>query len=70
MTNVQLGNAGNYTVVVSNSAGMLTSAVAVLTVWVPPSFTLQPASITNVSGTTASFSAAPWGDRAGISMAI
>ena len=37
---------------------MLTSAVAVLTVWVPPSFTLQPASITNVSGTTANFSAA------------
>ena len=36
---------------------MQTSAVATLKVWVPPSFTLQPASITNVSGMTVNFSA-------------
>jgi Leucine-rich repeat (LRR) protein len=56
LTNVQLTNAGNYSVVVSNAAGSLTSAVAVLTVWAPPSISSQPQSLTNYVGTTASFS--------------
>ena len=43
ITNAQLTNAGNYQLVVSNSYGAVTSAVAVLTVNDPaPSFTLQP----------------------------
>ena len=37
LTNVQVGNAGPYAVVVSNVDGAITSAVATLTVLVPPS---------------------------------
>jgi Leucine-rich repeat (LRR) protein len=59
--NVQLANAGNYTVIASNSVGSVTSSVAVLTVWVPPSFVSQPQSITNIVGTTPSFSASATG---------
>src|SRR5207237_182339 len=55
LTNVQPINGGNYTVVVSNFGGITTSAVASLTVWVPPSITGQPQSRTNISGTIASF---------------
>ncbi|HSU52802.1 MAG TPA: immunoglobulin domain-containing protein, partial [Candidatus Dormibacteraeota bacterium] len=57
LSNIQPVNGGNYSVVLTNSAGSLTSAVGVLTVWVPPAFTLLPSSLTNVSGTDASFSA-------------
>ena len=42
--------------VITNVAGLLTSALATLTVWVPPAITLQPASRTNLTGTSASFS--------------
>jgi hypothetical protein len=55
LSNVQIGDSGNYTVVATNSAGSSTSAVAVLTVWVPPSVS-QPQSRTNVVGTSALFS--------------
>src|SRR5207245_2521278 len=58
LTNVQPTNAGNYTVVVTNIAGAATSAVAVLTVWVPPAIAAQPQSQTNVQGTTATLLAA------------
>jgi hypothetical protein len=44
LSNVQLTNAGNYAVVVSNAAGSVTSAVASLTVLGPPSITAEPAS--------------------------
>jgi outer membrane protein assembly factor BamB len=56
---VQLTNAGNYTVVVTNAYGAVTSQVAVLTVLPdvsPPAITRQPRSRTNAVGTTASFS--------------
>ena len=53
--NVQPANGGSYTVVVTNSSASVTSAVAVLTVLVPPAITTQPQSLTNVTGTTASF---------------
>ena len=36
LANLQLTNAGNYSVVVSNTYGSATSGVAVLTVWLPP----------------------------------
>jgi len=61
ITNAQPGNAGSYSVVVTNSAGSVTSAVAVLAVLVPPVITAQPQSLTNVTGTTASFSASATG---------
>jgi surface antigen len=48
--------AGNYTAVFSNSYGTATSAVAVLTVIDPPLITTPPASLTNLAGTTATFS--------------
>jgi Leucine-rich repeat (LRR) protein len=53
---VQTNSGGNYTVVVSNAANSVTSAVATLTVWVPPSIATQPQSLTNIVNTTANFS--------------
>ncbi len=61
LNSVQTNNAGSYSVIVTNVAGIVTSAVASLTVWVPPAFTSQPASLTNLAGTSASFSAAAFG---------
>ena len=61
LNNVQPANAGSYTVVVADSAASVTSAVAVLTVLVPPAITAQPQGLTNVTGTIASFSAAATG---------
>ena len=61
LTGVQPANEGGYTVVLTNSEGSVTSAVAVLTVLVPPAITAQPQSLTNVAGTTASFSATATG---------
>jgi hypothetical protein len=55
VTGAQSANQGNYTVVVTNVAGAVTSAVAVLTVLVPPSITTQPVNQTNPVGSTASF---------------
>jgi Leucine-rich repeat (LRR) protein len=56
VNSVQLSNAGNYAVVVTNVAGSLASAAATLTVWAPPAISVQPASRTNLTGTSASFS--------------
>src|SRR5579884_87829 len=42
ISNLQLTNAGNYTLVVTNLAGSVTSAVATLTVISPPMFTSAP----------------------------
>ncbi len=55
LTNVQGVNGGGYSVVVSNAYGMATSAVAILTVVYPAAITVQPQSLTNLQGTTASF---------------
>ncbi len=56
LTNVQTTDAGGYTVVVTNSSGSVTSAVATLTVYVPPSITTQPQSQAVILGDTVSFS--------------
>jgi hypothetical protein len=56
LVSVQLTNAGNYSVVVTNFAGTVTSAVATLTVLTPPSIVTQPQSRTNSLGTSATFS--------------
>jgi hypothetical protein len=42
LNNVQLTNAGNYTVVVANAFNSATSSVASLTVYVPPVISAQP----------------------------
>jgi len=53
---VTANNEGNYTVVITNSCGNVTSSVAALTVVFPPSITAQPAGQTVVNGGNATFS--------------
>jgi formylglycine-generating enzyme required for sulfatase activity len=56
IANVQMTNAGDYSVVVTNTYGSVTSSVAVLTVPSPvPVITSQPVSRTNTVGTAATF---------------
>jgi len=55
LTNVQPGQAGTYSVVVSNLAGSVLSSNAVLTVLVPPAITVQPANLTVIQGSNATF---------------
>jgi hypothetical protein len=57
-------NSGNYTVVVSNEAGSVTSSVAVVSVNANPTapiFTLEPSSITTSLGSTVTFTASAIG---------
>jgi hypothetical protein len=54
MTNVSSTDAGNYAVVVTNSANSVTSSIVTLTV-IDPIITTQPASRTNVAGDNANF---------------
>ena len=54
--NAQPADAGNYAVVVSNVAGAITSAVATLTVNVPPSISTPPQSLTVNQSQNALFS--------------
>jgi uncharacterized delta-60 repeat protein len=61
ITNAQSNDAGNYDVVVTNSYGSTTSAVAVLTVLGPPVITIQPGSHTNLAGTITGFGVAAAG---------
>ncbi len=57
-------DAGGYDVVVSNSAGSVTSNVAVLTVNSPPTISAQPLGLTVAQGQTASFSVTATGNPA------
>src|SRR5262249_39779104 len=59
LTNAQATNAGNYTVVVTNVAGAVTSSIAALTILTPspPNITNQPASQTAWPGANVTFSA-------------
>ncbi|HEY1662150.1 MAG TPA: immunoglobulin domain-containing protein [Verrucomicrobiae bacterium] len=57
LTAVSFTNAGNYSVVVTNNYGSVTSHVAGLTVIALPSFTAQPTNLTILSGDNAGFSA-------------
>ena len=56
ITGVAATNAGNYTVVITNSCGNATSSVAALTVVFPPSIAAQPAGQMVVNGSNATFS--------------
>jgi hypothetical protein len=62
VTNVQPSQGGGYSVIVTNAAGCITSAVANLTIGTPPAITQQPLSIEVVQGQAASFNAAATGD--------
>ena len=55
LANVQTNQAGSYRVVVTNAAGALTSAVASLSIVVPPLLTSQPRSAGVVEGSDVSF---------------
>jgi len=55
LTDVQLSQAGNYAVTVTNVFGSALCSNAVLTVGLAPTITTQPASRTNLVGTTATF---------------
>lgn len=57
ITSATTNNSGNYTLIVTNSFGSVTSGVAVLTVGFAPEFTVQPASLVVASGSNAVFSA-------------
>lgn len=57
----QIGDAADYAVVVANTAGAVTSAVATLTVLVPPRVSSQPRSLVIEFGTAASFEVAATG---------
>lgn len=58
---VAAGDAGNYTVTATNSAGSITSDAALLFVATPPAITSQPQSQTALVGGTATFSASASG---------
>jgi sugar lactone lactonase YvrE len=51
-----LSDAGNYTVIITNAWGSITSRVATLTVVFPPVITSQPQSLTVTNGSSAQFS--------------
>jgi hypothetical protein len=55
LNNIQASKAGDYTVVVSNPVGSITSVVAVLTVNAPPTITTQPLSQVAPAGTNVTF---------------
>ena len=56
LTNIQTTNAGDYTVVITNSVGSITSSIATLTVIAGPTITNQPQSLTVNVGDNAAFS--------------
>ncbi len=56
ITNVQATNAGNYTVVITNNFGSVTSSPAALTVNFPPSITNPPTPVSVVVSNNATFS--------------
>ena len=64
LTNIQSSNSGSYQVVLSNSVGSITSAVAALTVTpLAPCFTLQPVGASNGTGTRRTFTCLAGGSQ-------
>jgi hypothetical protein len=62
VTNAQAAQAGDYSVVVTNSAGSVTSSVAMLVIGMPPSIAQEPSSLTVVQGQDATFAVSANGD--------
>jgi hypothetical protein len=56
IANLVTGDTGSYTVVVTNAYTAVTSQVATLNVYVPPSITVQPQDATVITGSNATFS--------------
>ncbi len=61
-TNAQFADAGNYSVVVTNTSGAVTSSAAILIVGIAPSITNQPASTNVNAGDTVVFSVGATGN--------
>jgi hypothetical protein len=61
LNNVQLAQAGEYAVVISNNVGIATSLVAVLNIIVPPAITADPEDVFVVEGYPAVFSVSATG---------
>src|SRR5579859_6087041 len=61
ITNLQVPDAGNYTAVIANVAGTVTSQVVTLTITAPPVITSQPANVTVAVGAAAAFTVTPAG---------
>lgn len=61
ISNAQLGDSGNYWVLITNVGGAAVSSIAAVNVLVPPAITSQPTSQTLVQGSTATFNAAAAG---------
>jgi hypothetical protein len=57
ITSATANNAGNYSVVLTNAYGAVTSSIATLTVGIVPSFSMQPTNLTILTGGNAIFSA-------------
>ncbi len=57
ITAATTNNSGNYSLIVTNSYGSVTSSVAVLNVGFAPAFSAQPTNLTILSGSNAVFSA-------------
>ncbi len=55
VSNVQAGDAGSYSVVITNLYGMITSAAATLTVIIPPVIDSPPTNLTLLAGQNAAF---------------
>jgi uncharacterized repeat protein (TIGR03806 family) len=55
-TNVQPADAGDYSIIITNAAGSVTSSAATLTVNIPPSITTQPQSQFANAGSNVTFS--------------
>jgi len=64
LSNVQAGDAGSYTVGVTNAAGGVISGAAVLTVQVPPGITTPPVGQTVARGANVTFSVVATGNPA------
>ncbi len=62
LNDVQAADAGTYTVVITNAGGSVISGNAVLTVYVPPAITVQPAGQTLAAGSSATFSVTATGN--------
>jgi hypothetical protein len=61
LSSVQPAQAGNYTVVITNGVGSITSAVAVLVVNAPPTITSDPTNVTVLDGSPATFTVSATG---------
>ncbi len=63
ISNVSLSQAGNYSVIITNAFGTVTSSAATLTILVPPSITTQPQALAEGVGANVNFSVTATGTQ-------